>query len=492
MSITATYSPEDNKLRLYPSERLDAETFARVKEAGFKWAPKQGLFVAPMWTVAREDLAIDLAGDLEAEEMTLAERAAIKAERLDALAEKRNREAGQLARYAENLSQAFYMGQPILIGHHSERKARKTQERMQAATAKSAKAHEAANYWLYRAEGVEHFANMKNNPRVRAGRIKTLLAELRDLQRDINRAHNALAIWDKLQTDEQIRYALGRMDGRSLCASFGTYSDEHAGTITAQEARAKCMANAETIINGPNRKRWIAHVLNRLAYERSMLGPVPRYDGEITPVILQAFAREHGAEKPRASETDPGCYQLESEVPLPLHLADGTWMEFDCDGWRDVMQACGYTVPEKVERRKSNKPEAAPLINPTQEQAEALQALWNARMVESCKGKGSWVVAKPNEVKAITQAVYSANSKGTYSALGTVDLDAQGQIVRTVWRAMKPEQSAEPVARVRIFTGRSESYKPNSVVTITDKPQKALPFDPVALLAAITQQEQAA
>ena len=35
-TIAATYSPEDNKLRLYASQRLDAETYARVKEAGFK------------------------------------------------------------------------------------------------------------------------------------------------------------------------------------------------------------------------------------------------------------------------------------------------------------------------------------------------------------------------------------------------------------------------------------------------------------------------
>ena len=29
-TITATYSPEDNKLRLYASQRLDAETYARL------------------------------------------------------------------------------------------------------------------------------------------------------------------------------------------------------------------------------------------------------------------------------------------------------------------------------------------------------------------------------------------------------------------------------------------------------------------------------
>jgi hypothetical protein len=52
-SFTATYSPDDNKLRLYASARLDAETYARIKAAGFRWAPVQSLFIAPMWTPER-------------------------------------------------------------------------------------------------------------------------------------------------------------------------------------------------------------------------------------------------------------------------------------------------------------------------------------------------------------------------------------------------------------------------------------------------------
>jgi hypothetical protein len=46
MSYAATYSPEDNKLRLYSTTRLDSETYARVKDAGFIWAPKQDLYSA--------------------------------------------------------------------------------------------------------------------------------------------------------------------------------------------------------------------------------------------------------------------------------------------------------------------------------------------------------------------------------------------------------------------------------------------------------------
>jgi hypothetical protein len=59
MTYTATYSPKDNKLRLYSSTRLARELYARVRGAGFIYAPKQELFVAPMWTPEREDLLIE-------------------------------------------------------------------------------------------------------------------------------------------------------------------------------------------------------------------------------------------------------------------------------------------------------------------------------------------------------------------------------------------------------------------------------------------------
>src|SRR3984893_3598684 len=81
MIYTATYSPEDNKLRLYAPARLDAETYGRVKAAGFIWAPKQDLFVAPMWTPSREDLLIELAGEIEDEDRSLVDRAEERADR---------------------------------------------------------------------------------------------------------------------------------------------------------------------------------------------------------------------------------------------------------------------------------------------------------------------------------------------------------------------------------------------------------------------------
>lgn len=369
-TITATYSPEDNKIRLYASSRLDAETYARVKEAGFKWAPRQELFVAPKWTPGREDVAIELAGEIEAEEMTLAERAEMKAERLEALANKRHNEAHAHARRADDLSQAFYMGQPILIGHHSERKARKTQERMHSASTAAVKAEKAANYWLYRATGVECFANMKNAPKVRANRIKTLLAELRDLQRGINDAYKALELLASFTTAEQIMWAVENTNGDTLGIPWGTYSKRH--EVDMLELRSKCIANLKARTEGPTRKRWIDHVLNRLAFERSMLGDVPRHDGELTPVIIQAFAREHGADKPKCSVIDDGFFMLESPVPLPAHISDNSYLELSDDEWRDVMQACGYVVPAK-------KDGPAPILNIDAEVMESPSRAYGSR-----------------------------------------------------------------------------------------------------------------
>ncbi|HFT9398815.1 TPA: fertility inhibition protein FinO [Escherichia coli] len=41
----ATYSPDDNKLRLYAASRLDPETYKKVHDAGFRWAPRQALSI---------------------------------------------------------------------------------------------------------------------------------------------------------------------------------------------------------------------------------------------------------------------------------------------------------------------------------------------------------------------------------------------------------------------------------------------------------------
>lgn len=354
MNIEATYSPEDNKIRLTADSRLDQGTFERVKEAGFRWAPRQELFVAPRWTPEREDLALELAGEITAESSTMAERAADKAARLEAIAGNRSQQSDAFRNAAESLSERFAQGQPILIGHHSERRARRDAEKAENNARKAFEAHKAVSYWLYKASAVEHHANRKNAPKVRQNRIKTLLTELRKHQSELNSAAWRLSVLAKVNTEAMIRHVVGN----SSLAPYGLFSDLSSDRITYIEAKTRMVNSAQAVLDSPSRRRWIAHILNRLSYERELLGPVERFTGEMTPAVIQVFVRTHGADKPKAAHisNDDSLWTLQCAAPLPLHLGTSDYAEMSGEEWRDLMQSVGYEVAEK-------RPAKPPILN---------------------------------------------------------------------------------------------------------------------------------
>ena len=110
MSMTATYSPEDNKLRLYSSTRLTKDLYDRVKAAGFKWAPKQELFVAPMWTPGREDFLLELCEEIEDEDTTLVDRAEERSERFSDYSDKRAEDAARAHKAVEAITEHIPLG----------------------------------------------------------------------------------------------------------------------------------------------------------------------------------------------------------------------------------------------------------------------------------------------------------------------------------------------------------------------------------------------
>ncbi len=102
-------------------------------------------------------------------------------------------------------------------------------------------------------------------------------------------------------------------------------------------------------------------------------------------------------------------------------------------------------------------------------------------MVAARKGKQG--AATPNEVRATTQAFYSANSKGDYDVFKTVEIAADGRLVRMGWQGNERVRSGEPVARIRISSIGIKFHQPDAVVIITDKPGKPLPIGLDALEA---------
>lgn len=281
----ATYSPEDNKIRLYPVRRLDPAIYAQVKAAGFSWAPKQGVFVAPMWTPARADLAESLAGELEDEDSTLAERAEQRAERFENYQGKRASEADRARAAVSAIAEHIPFGQPILIGHHSERRARRDAQRIEDGMRRAVKMWETAEYWERRAAGAIRHAKYKELPAVRARRIKTIEASQRKTQKSMDQAEKFRAAWhaDGLKPGAALKIA--NYDYVSRCypladyprnppasqyeGSMGLWSALDGGVIQPHQAREiAIIAHARTIAHC---RRWLDHYQNRLAYERAML-----------------------------------------------------------------------------------------------------------------------------------------------------------------------------------------------------------------------------
>jgi SAM-dependent methyltransferase len=284
---TATYSPEDNKLRLYPFARLPREIYDRVKAAGFSWAPKQELFVAPMWTPEREDLLCELCGDVGDEDKSLVERAEERAERFEDYSDKREQDAELARQGVAAIADNIPFSQPILVGHHSERRARKDAERIENGMRKAVKLWETSKYWEQRAAGALRHAKYKELPAVRARRIKTIEADQRRRQRQLDEATEAHVFWLRpdLTHTEAVKYAGSmrsdftmpkkegdRPDFDLRPSPYDALTNAHP-TLYAPRTLAEVVERAARVYPGRIEylSRWILHYENRLTYEKAML-----------------------------------------------------------------------------------------------------------------------------------------------------------------------------------------------------------------------------
>jgi hypothetical protein len=268
MHMTATYSPEDNKLRLYPESRLDEETYAKVRAAGFAWAPKQELFVAPMWTPEREDLLMELCGEVGDEDTSLVERAEQRAERFEDYRERRTDDAHRAHQAVTAIADNIPLGQPILVGHHSERHARRDAERIENGMRRAVRLWDTAQYWKYRAASAIRNAKYKELPGVRHRRIKDLEADKRSHERNIQQAQQRAAMWQTWKDSEDRNPEIALKIANASC-SYEAYTALRTGTKTALEVCEGAIGSCARIV--ATAERWIQHIENRLAYERAML-----------------------------------------------------------------------------------------------------------------------------------------------------------------------------------------------------------------------------
>lgn len=115
-----------------------------------------------------------------------ADRLDNRRDRLEASAERHMGEAERHSAAADHYAERFSGGQPILVGHHSERSARTAQKRMHGHDEAANREHGTARYQARAASVVGREAARRETPPVIRRRIDRLEAELRQVTHRIN------------------------------------------------------------------------------------------------------------------------------------------------------------------------------------------------------------------------------------------------------------------------------------------------------------------
>ncbi|QEU90539.1 DUF3560 domain-containing protein [Streptomyces kanamyceticus] len=111
------------------------------------------------------------------------ERAEGRAERFAGYADAAARNSETAWKKSHDISERFAGGQPILIGHHSEGRARRDHARMDDAMRKSIGERDRAAHWTGRAQAAANYQQFKKDPGRTLRRLDKLRADLRAVEK---------------------------------------------------------------------------------------------------------------------------------------------------------------------------------------------------------------------------------------------------------------------------------------------------------------------
>jgi len=250
----ATYDPTDNKIRIYVYGRVPDPMHEAFKKDGFGRAPMQGCYFQ-VWTPAREDVALALCDEIEDEDSTLTERAEDRHMRFAGYTDNAARRANEASQASHDAVKGIPFGQPILIGHHSEKRHRRDIERAQAAADRAVQEYDKRDYWTWRAEGVQRHAAHMLAPGTVVRRIKTLEAELRKHQRESKyKLHELQWMFED--------WCRKHIEGWDYEQTWDTLDEEAKATY-------KIYRRERIDRKAAFRQRWIDHVEGQLSYWKS-------------------------------------------------------------------------------------------------------------------------------------------------------------------------------------------------------------------------------
>lgn len=502
---TATYCPEDNKLRLYVG-RVPRPDYDRLRAAGWVATPKQDCDFAVVWTPDREDMALEFAEIIEDEDKGPDERAADRAERFE---EYRGKRMGEATGHADG-----YDSQPTAHGYQSQARAERAAARHDRQGDRAVSAWSKAEYWQSRTAGVISHALYVSAPSVRMGRIKMIESEIRKSEKARTEYTQTRDRWIACaaMTDpaKQIVRAL-----QLAYIEHGDYThprdlgrpddaERQPDPLNGAELCALYLAKHKEL--APE-GRWLTHYRLRLSYEEQMLqaqggraahvemepggflrGGRRHSDTErqimkvnkshVTGRVVSVVVRDNFA----SSCNHYGNPYPEGITRILSHTIETERMEADAYRAPTPEEKAAWIQNEKARKAARPKVETIPLLNPTDADAERLQATWNAIALAEREayyqrqGYTPKVIdCEPQTVLRITQKTYSEASRGTYGKASTREVFADGIECDSYYDASRKmtEKHGKPVCQVRRTWGAT--YSASRVIILTDKPQKALP-----------------
>ena len=175
--IEATYNVATGWMRIVFDEKPSRETLDQLKAEGFRYRPRSRAWVAKH-SYIREELLEKLAGLVE--DVNIPVDYEGKAEYYQSKAAKTKGEAEELYGEAKRKMDFIPFGQPILVGHHSEKRHRKDIETIGKKMRKSFETSEKARQYQETAERYTEKAEGRENP-------VTILNRIEKLEKDLNK-----------------------------------------------------------------------------------------------------------------------------------------------------------------------------------------------------------------------------------------------------------------------------------------------------------------
>lgn len=207
--------------------------------------------------------------------MTRKERQEARADRYRQYAENAEKRAAAAFNVSNDAVAAIPLGQPILIGHHSEKAHRRALERSNNAMSRSVRESEKAAYYRGKAEAVENNDNIYLGDEDAIERLKDKIANLVALQEQMkgaNKIVRASGLSESDKIDGLVHLGISRSKAEKMVANKILFPGYRLTNNNAKiNAAKKQLTKAETLASKEDREYTIDDITIEECYSENRI-----------------------------------------------------------------------------------------------------------------------------------------------------------------------------------------------------------------------------